>query len=251
MSTAEHKGRRKMPPAAVSHADEPASTVSAIPMHSGPLPDVDYLGATTATPADTVPASSVAADPVEPEPQAPALVAASPEIIAEPVIRQAEQAVSAEKDIIMDATSTTTQTAGQTADRAQAMFSDAAARTQGAMDRGQRMLTEMAELGKGNVEALVESSRIAARGFENMGRDAAAYAKSSFEGATEAMRTMATVKSPTDFMRLQAEFARNAFDAMISQTSKSTEASLKLAGEVAQPISNRIAVAADKMKVAA
>lgn len=248
MSTVERKGRRKMPPAAVSHADEPFAAVSAIPAQPDSLPDESRLEATTPTPVVSEVKAPVSVDS---EPQAPAPVAASPESIAEPVTRMAEEAVTAEKDITMDATTTTAQAAGQTADRAQAMFSDAAERTQGAMDRGQRFLSEMAELGKGNVEAMVESSRIAARGFESMGRDAAAYAKSSFEGATEAMRTMATVKSPTDFMRLQAEFARNAFDAMIAQTSKSTEASLKLAGEVAQPISNRIAVAADKMKVAA
>jgi hypothetical protein len=38
---------------------------------------------------------------------------------------------------------------------------------------------------------------------------------------------------------------------MVAQTSRGTEATLKLAGDVAQPISNRVAVAAEKMKVVA
>ena len=234
MSTVEAKRRRKMPPAAISHADEPTA-VSAGPPPAGPLPERDTREATTATP--IVEAEGVGAQAAH----------EAVETAADTAQDQAAKAVTAEKESTMDVNTAT----NETADKAQAMFSDAAERTQGAMDRGQRLFAEWAELGKGNVEAVVESSRIAAKGFETMGRDAAAYAKSSFEGATEAMRTLATVKSPTDFMRLQADFARNAFDAMVAQTSKSTEASLKLAGEVAQPISNRIAVAADKMKVAA
>ena len=97
----------------------------------------------------------------------------------------------------------------------------------------------------------IESTKIAARGIEAMSQDAAAYTRKSFEGATAAMRTLAAVKSPTEFMKLQSDYARSMMDAMIAETSRSTEAMLKLAGEVAQPISNRMAIAADKMKVAA
>ena len=42
-----------------------------------------------------------------------------------------------------------------------------------------------------------------------------------------------------------------AFDAMVQQTSRNTEAMLKLAGEVVQPLSNRAALAAEKLKIAA
>lgn len=156
----------------------------------------------------------------------------------------AAQAVIPAKDSIMDVTNDTTQ-------KAQTMFADLTARSQGAVEKSQKMFGEIAEFNKGNVEAFVESSRIAARGFETMGQDAVAYAKSSFEGMTQALKTLSTVKSPTEFMKLQADYARSAFDAMVAQTSKSTEATLKLAGEVAQPISNRVAVASDKMKVSA
>ena len=80
-----------------------------------------------------------------------------------------------------------------------------------------------------------------------------AVAKSTkmFEEATAAFKTLASVKSPTEFMKLQSDFVRGAFDAMVAETSRSTETMLKLAGEVAQPISNRMAVAAEKMKTPA
>ena len=51
--------------------------------------------------------------------------------------------------------------------------------------------------------------------------------------------------------KLQSDYVRSAFDSIVAETSKNTEAMLKLAGEVAQPISNRVAVAAEKVKIAA
>ncbi|WP_241214883.1 phasin family protein [Sphingomonas sp. S-NIH.Pt15_0812] len=227
------------------------------------LAEVAMLQAEPATPestaSDPIEVQPIAAAaPVEPEPRsdatpepiakpAPEPVAASEPATIEqtPIIETpATQAVIPAKDSIMDVTNDTTQ-------KAQAMFSDLTARSQGAVEKSQKMFGEIAEFNKGNVEAFVESSRIAARGFETMGQDAVAYAKSSFEGMTQALKTLSTVKSPTEFMKLQADYARSAFDAMVAQTSKSTETTLKLAGEVAQPISNRVAVASEKMKISA
>ncbi|GGB38912.1 hypothetical protein GCM10011380_30450 [Sphingomonas metalli] len=157
----------------------------------------------------------------------------------------AAQAVHAKQEqTIMD-------TIQNSAEKTQAMFADANDRAKGAMEKGAKFFQELTEFGKGNVEAVVESSKIAAKGFETLGQDAAAYWKSSFEDATQAMRTLAAIKSPTELMKFQADYVRSSFDAMVAQASRGTEASLKLAGEVAQPISNRVAVAAEKMKVVA
>jgi len=139
----------------------------------------------------------------------------------------------------------TTQTA---TDKTMSMFTEASSRAKGAVEKGQAMVEEMSAFGKGNIEALMESSRIVARGFETIGQDAAAYAKKSMEDATAAARTLATVKSPTEFMKLQGDFIRQSLDALVAETSRNTEAMLKLVGEVAQPISNRVALAADKVK---
>ena len=284
-------GRRKIPEAAVPPIESHDSKlvipdpVAAIPpalaasaktrrvarprpvAEASTLAEVAMLQAEPATPeptaSDPVEAQPVAAAaPVEPEPSSDATPEPIPEPAPEPepepaaaaepapieqtpiIETPATQAVIPAKDSIMDVTNDTTQ-------KAQAMFSDLTARSQGAVEKSQKMFGEIAEFNKGNVEAFVESSRIAARGFETMGQDAVAYAKSSFEGMTQALKTLSTVKSPTEFMKLQADYARSAFDAMVAQTSKSTETTLKLAGEVAQPISNRVAVASEKMKVSA
>lgn len=132
-----------------------------------------------------------------------------------------------------------------------AMFADVNDRAKGAMEKSTKMVEEVATFGKENVEALVESSRIAIKGLETMSQEAADYARRSMETATASMRSLSGVKSPTEFMKMQSDMLRQSFDAMVAQTSRSTESMLKLAGEIAQPISNRAAVAADKLKIPA
>ncbi len=257
MATSGNKGRgRKLPaaaaqsiPAAPVHDAPPMTADEAAPAIEAAHDAASMAAAPLVTSAEIVSAITTPATDLSPNPDvdpAPADTAAPATATADPVL--------AEKDTIMDAT-TIQNTAKDFGDKAaqqtQAMFADAQDRTKGAVEKGQKFLAELTEFNKGNIEALVESSKIAARGFEAMSQDAMATAKSTFEEASQAMQTLATVKSPTEFMKLQADFARSAFDTMVQQASRRTEASLKLAGEVAQPISNRVALAAEKIKVAA
>jgi phasin family protein len=137
------------------------------------------------------------------------------------------------------------------APKAQALFADWNDRTKTAVEKSTKLVEEANEFAKGNLEAVVESSRIAAKGFESLGQDAAEYGRKSFENATSALKTLATVKSPTEFFKLQSDFVRGAFDAYVAEASKNTEAMIKLAGDAAQPLSNRFAVAAEKVKTVA
>ena len=151
----------------------------------------------------------------------------------------------------MEATSTIENAAQDTAAKTQAMFGEAQQRTQAAMEKSSKLFEDMVAFNKDNLEAVVESSKIAAKGAQTLGQGAADYAKRSFETATQTLQTLSSVKSPTEFMKLQSDFARSSFDSMVAETSRSTETIMKLAGEIAQPISNRFAVAAEKMKTVA
>lgn len=151
------------------------------------------------------------------------------------------------EDMTMDATTTIETATAHT----ETMFADVNSQAKGAMEKTAKMAEELAAFNKGNLEAMVESSKIIARGFESLGQDVAAFAKSQLEQSTAMMKTLASVKSPTEFMKVQSDMIRQSFDQMVAQSSRSTETMLKLAGEVAQPISNRMAVAADKMKLVA
>jgi len=204
-----------------------------------------------------------AAAPVNATGPAPVVEAASQEVVetvqpaAEPTevaIAETVNAVEAVEEIaaatIVKETTMATNFENNTV-KAQAVFADWNDRTKTAVEKSTKLVEEANEFAKGNVEALVESSRIAAKGFETLGQDAAEYGRKTFESATAAMKTLATVKSPTEFFKLQSDFVRGAFDSYVAEASKNTEAVLKLAGDAAQPISSRFAVAAEKVKTAA
>lgn len=160
--------------------------------------------------------------------------------VTETIAPAAAPAASATKETIMEATT-----------KAKAAFTDVSERAKAAFSKGQNLFAEMNEFNKGNVEALVESGKIAATGLQSMAQDSAEFGRKSFEQASSAFKGMAQVKSPTELAKLHTDYVRGMFDAMVAETSRNTEAMLKLAGEVAQPISNRFAVAAEKVKLAA
>jgi phasin family protein len=134
------------------------------------------------------------------------------------------------------------------AENVQNLFGDMRDRAKTSMEKGAKFAEEFGEFAKGNVEAVMASGRVAARGVETLGQEAADYGKKSFESASAAVRGFAAAKSPTELFQLQSDFARSAFDAAVAEGSRVTEAWVKLAGEIVQPLSTRLAVAAEKVK---
>ena len=131
------------------------------------------------------------------------------------------------------------------------VFGDVNARAKSAADRSAKMAEEMAELTRGNVEALVASSKIAAKGVETLGQDAAEYSRRAFEEASATLKSFTEVKSATDFFKLQSDYARSAFDSAVAESARMSETVLKLAGDVAEPITSRYTVAAERVKTLA
>lgn len=131
---------------------------------------------------------------------------------------------------------------------AQTAFIQASDKAREALDKTVKSFEEANDFAKGNVEALVAAGKVAAAGFETMAQGAADYSKKSFEQTTTAIRTLATVKTPNDFFKVQNDFAKTQFDNLVAEASKASETMLKLMGEVFEPISNRMALAAERVK---
>jgi phasin family protein len=132
-----------------------------------------------------------------------------------------------------------------------AVLGDVNARAKTAFDKSAKIVEELADLTRGNVEAIVASSKVAAKGVETLSHDAADYGRKSFEDASAALKRFAEVKSATDFFRLQGDFARGAFDAAVAESARMSETVMKLAGDVAEPLNSRYAVAAERVKTLA
>ena len=148
-------------------------------------------------------------------------------------------------------TETVKKAATDATSQAQAAFADINDRTKAAVEKGQKLVEELTEFHKGNVEAFVESAKVAAKGAEEILRYSADYGRKSVEQATANAKTFASAKSPTEVFKLQSDYAKSTFDAAVAESAKFTENYLKLLGNIAQPISNRFAVAAEKFKTAA
>ena len=137
------------------------------------------------------------------------------------------------------------------ADQFRNVFGDVNERAKVAAERSAKIAEEFADLTRGNVEALVASSKIAAKGVETLSQDAAEYSRKAFEEASQALKSFAEVKSATDFFKLQSDFARAAFDNAVSESARLSETALKIAGDIAEPITSRYTVAAERVKTLA
>lgn len=135
-------------------------------------------------------------------------------------------------------------------DRVQGAFGEAGDRAKGVFEKTTKMATELGDLTKGNLEAVVASGKVAMKGAEEIAQYSAEYGKKTVEQANTTLRSFASVKSPTELFQLQSEYAKTSFDSMIAEASKFSENYMKLMGEMVQPLSSRYAIAAEKIKSA-
>ena len=138
-----------------------------------------------------------------------------------------------------------------TTEKAQAMFGDYSNRFKTAFEKSSKIGEDMVDFAKGNVEAVMASARVAAKAGEALGQEVAESGKKNLEATTTAFKSFASVKSPTELFQLQSEFAKAQFDFLVAEASRFSETLMKVAGDVAQPISTRVALAAEKIKTTA
>ncbi|MDF7776602.1 TIGR01841 family phasin [Sphingomonas sp. AOB5] len=232
----------------------PKPKVAAVAAEKKPAPVIE--AAPVAPPAVIEPVAAV-----EAAPQEVSVPVEAPVETAEAVVETVETAVEAVSETVTEAVETVVpaavkdtkimETIESNVAKAQAFFADFNDRAKAAVEKSTKLAEEANEFAKGNVEALVESGKITAKGFESFGQEAADYSRKSFEAATAALKSMSAVKSPTELFKLQSDFFRTSFDSYVAEASKTTEALIKLAGDAAQPLSSRVALAAEKAKLAA
>lgn len=201
------------------------------------------------------------AAPALPEPcPAPVAVIAAPvaevleevtEVLEETVPEAATETVQAfaeGKTMMTDVIETTKKFSDDAKARFETAFAEINEKAKAGVEKSTKALEEISDLTKGNVEAFVESGKIAAKGVEALGQDAAEYGRKSFEKATATLKSFASIKTPAEFFQLQSELFSSSFDAFAKETAKTSEAVLKLAGDVAQPISSRVSLVTEKIK---
>ena len=110
-----------------------------------------------------------------------------------------------------------------------------------------RSYEELAAIAKDNVDAVVLSSTIVAKGAEEAGKQVAAFTQASLEKNVAAGKAVLAVKTVRELIDLQNAYAKQSFDALVAETTKLQELSVKVTNEAFAPINARVNAAVEKL----
>jgi len=123
---------------------------------------------------------------------------------------------------------------------------------QKAMSDGVEKMTKgfesAAAFGQDNVEAVVESSKIAAKVAENMTAEIAAYSKMTYDDGMAAAKELATCKSVTEFFEKQTAFTKVSVETYFGEATKLNDMYTAAAKDIFAPLTARFTAASDAVK---
>ena len=216
-------------------------------------PSAKSVKATDASPAAIVAATTAVDAMPEPDTEAAADVAPeadTPKSLDEKAKTTATLPLPATEGtkIMNDVMETGKKFAEDTKAKLETAYADMNEKAKASVEKSTKAIEEMSDIAKGNVEAMVESSKIAAKAMETMSQEAVDYSRKNFEKATAALKSFATVKTPTEFFQLQSQMFSSSFDEFTKEAAKNSEAMMKVAGDIAQPLTARVTLVTDKVK---
>ena len=109
------------------------------------------------------------------------------------------------------------------------------------------LLEDLAVLGKGNLDAVVQSNTVIAKGLEEMSRELMSYAQASLESAASATKALFGAKTLQDVIALNNNFAKTSLDTFLANSTKLGDMGLKVANQALEPISARVNVTIEKL----
>jgi phasin family protein len=91
-----------------------------------------------------------------------------------------------------------------------------------------------------NFDAMVASSTIFAKGFEQLTKEYVAFASASFETAVEASKQISTAKSINEAVDLQTKIAKDSWEKAVVEGQKISEISTVIFKNASAPLSERV-----------
>ena len=104
---------------------------------------------------------------------------------------------------------------------------------------------------QGNLEAVIKAGQIWAAGVQDLSKTFAASAQAQVEETLATVKALSSVKSLKDAVELQTTLARASLEKAVTETSKLTDASVKLAEQTLAPLTARVTLAVEKFGRAA
>ncbi len=111
-----------------------------------------------------------------------------------------------------------------------------------------KSIEDVAAFGRLNMDAMVASSKRAAKAAEEMNAELAAFAKRSYEDGLAAAKEMTSAKSVTELFEKQTAYTKTMMEAMMAEATKLTEMVTKAQKECFEPLNERFTAATDMLK---
>ncbi len=150
-----------------------------------------------------------------------------------------------QQDTVMDAT-TTMQTAQQTYDKLLGTGREQVEKANQAM---MKSAEEMQKLSKENLEACLQASTIIAKGMQDLGREWTTYLQESMERSAAATRALMAARTVQEVVSLQSDWVKSSLDKLVAEATRLSEQTVKVTSDAMEPISARLSVAAEKLKL--
>jgi len=147
--------------------------------------------------------------------------------------------VEAAESATANATAMMTTQAEQALFTAKATFEQIALKTRESMEKSLTMLDSATEMTRGNVDALVESSRIATSNLQALAQEASHYSKQRMQRAAAAAQALTQVKTVPELMKLQSDYTLNEFTLAIAEMSKLSQMTLQNITAAFEPLQKR------------
>lgn len=115
-----------------------------------------------------------------------------------------------------------------------------------ASDAAMKSYEEMTALNKDTYDAFARSSDVLVKGSEDLGKAYYAFFQAAADAQVEVAKSMMTAKSLNEVMEIQSTYTRTAMDKAVTEGSKLSEMSVKVATDAFEPIQSQVNVAFDR-----
>jgi phasin family protein len=162
-------------------------------------------------------------------------------------VKPVEEAVAVQQDAAEALAKVGADATGKTVDKAVAMSKehvDTAIKAGAEVFKG---FEDLVQFNKDNLEALVSSAAIVARGVQDLSKTVVALAQESLEESVATGKALVGAKSLKEVIDLSSTMAKSNFDKLVAESTKLSQLSSKLAEDAIAPINSRVEAAVQKL----
>lgn len=109
-------------------------------------------------------------------------------------------------------------------------------------------LETAATFSQGNIEAIVASSKIAAKALESLTSELAAYSKKTYEDGMAAAKELSSCRTMAELIEKQTAYSKSSLESFVAEATKLNEMCANATKEALAPLSKRVSAAVELAK---